>query len=97
MFCFQLTKSDWQAVAYPQKDGWKSSTMVSGEQSVMTTSMTEMLQSPVINWDLGKGIIHYHLQSILSQIPYRAESQQFVLSTVYYLHDITDCYSFPVL
>jgi len=41
-------------VADPEKDGWKSTTMVNGEQSVMTTSITEMRQLPVINWDSGK-------------------------------------------
>ena len=59
MFCFQLTKSDCKALADPQKDGWKSTTMV-GEQSVMTTSMIEMLQLLVINWDSSKTNIHCH-------------------------------------
>jgi len=45
-------------VADPEKDGWKSTTMVNGEQSVMTTSTIEMRQLPVINWDLGKANIN---------------------------------------
>ena len=60
MLYYQLAKSDWQAMSNPKKDDWKSSTMVVGEESVMTTSITQMLQSPVINWDLGKTNIHYH-------------------------------------
>jgi len=45
-------------VADPEKDGWKSTTMDNGEQSVMTTSTIEMRQLPVINWDLGKTVVN---------------------------------------
>jgi len=60
-------------VADPEKDGWKSTTMVNGEQSVMTTSTIEMRQLPVINWDSGKS----NIQHILSQI----DSHLFVVGT----------------
>ena len=48
------------------KDGSKFTTMVSGEQSAMTSSIMSMPQLPVFSLDLGKIGVHYYVSAILS-------------------------------
>jgi len=49
----QVRKLDWWPVLTTVKDVWKCSTMVAGEQCVMTYSATSTRRLPAFSWDLG--------------------------------------------